>query len=86
VIVYQQLASLIMTLFLLLFSFLLPLALYGFWLLRKNVILTALTLWLLVGTFSSLVFAGYGLIVWDRWLVMLVFPFVIYAVHGAFYL
>ena len=86
VIVYQQLASLIMTLFLLLFSFLLPLALYGFWLLRKNIILTALTLWLLVGTFSSLVFAGYGLIVWDRWLVMLVFPFVVYAVHGAFYL
>lgn len=83
---YQQLAGLITTLFLLLFSVLLPLALYGFWLLRKNVILTALTLWLLVGTFSSLVFAGYGLIVWDRWLIMLVFPFVIYAVHGAFYL
>jgi len=83
---YQQLASLIITLFLLLFSFVLPLVLYGFWLLRKNIILTALTLWLLAGTFSSLVFAGYGLIVWDRWLVMLVFPFVIYTLHGAFHL
>lgn len=83
---YGQLTNLIITLFLLLFSFLLPLALYGFWLLRKNIILTAMTLWLLAGTFSSLIFAGYGLIVWDRWLVMLVFPFVIYAVHGAFYL
>jgi len=83
---YGQLTNLIITLFSLLFSFLLPLALYGFWLLRKNIILTAMTLWLLAGTFSSLIFAGYGLIVWDRWLVMLVFPFVIYAVHGAFYL
>ena len=80
---YQQLTQTVMTLFRLYYQFLLPLVLLGFWLLRKNFILLILTLWLLIGTFSSFIFLGKGLIVWDRWLVMLIFPFVIYATEGA---
>lgn len=79
---YSALAGLILTLFWLLFGLLLPLAIYGFWQLRRNLVLTTITLWLLVGTFSSLIFAGKGLIVWERWLIMLVFPLVIYALEG----
>ncbi len=81
---YGDLSNLIVTLFWLLFSWILPAALYGFWLLRKNLALTTLTTWLLAGTFSSILFAGYGLIVWDRWLAMLVFPLTIYATYGVF--
>lgn len=80
---YQMLFTTIGRLFWLLYQFILPLALYGYWLLRKNLVLTSITIWLLVGTFSSLIFAGTGLIVWERWLIMLVFPFTIYAVEGA---
>lgn len=83
---YTQLLNIISRLFWLFYEFLLPLALYGFWLLRKNLILTTLTLWLLIGTFSSLIFAGTGIIVWERWLVMLVFPFAIYTVEGIFHI
>lgn len=81
---YQTLFLTIGSLFWLYFQFLFAFALYGFWLLRKNLVLTTMTLWLLVGTFSSLIFAGTGIIVWERWLIMLAFPFAIYAVEGIF--
>lgn len=81
---YDQLFQTITGLFWLLFQFLLPLALYGFWLLRKNLILTTMTIWLLIGTFSSLLLAGKGLLVWERWLIMLVFPMAIYTTHAIF--
>jgi len=83
---YQTLLNTIVSIFWLFFRFLLPLSLYGFWLLRKNFILTVITLWLLAGTFSSLIFAGTGIMVWERWLIMLAFPFAIYFVEGAFQL
>ncbi len=79
---YDSLALTITTLFWFYFSIILGPALYGFWLLRKNILLTSLVAWLLVGTFSSLAFGGFGLFVWDRWMIMLVLPFTIYAVAG----
>jgi len=77
------LRQIIGTLFWLLYAWLLPLVIIGFWTLRKNLVLTSITLWLLFGTFSSLIFFGNGLMVWERWLFMLVFPFAIYTVAGA---
>lgn len=79
---YKDLSLTITSLFWFYYQLLLVPALYGFWLLRKNILLSALTLWLLLGTFSSLIFGGYGLFVWDRWVIMLVFPFTLYAVAG----
>jgi len=79
---YTTLALTITTVFWFCFQFIVWPALYGFWLLRKNLLLTTLTLWLLLGTFSAILFGGFGLFVWDRWLFMLVLPFSIYAVAG----
>lgn len=81
---YQQFFGIVTSLFLLCYQFLLPFALYGFWLLRKQLILSVITLWLLFGTFSALLFYGTGIIVWERWLIMLAFPFACYSVEGAF--
>jgi hypothetical protein len=81
---YQTLFDNIAKMFWLFYGFILPFALYGFWICRKNLILTTITLWLLIGTFSSLIFAGTGIIVWERWLIMLAFPFAAYAVEGIF--
>lgn len=81
---YQTLFDKITRLFWLLYQCILPFVIYGFWLLRKNLILTNITFWLLIGTFSSLIFAGTGIIVWERWLIMLAFPFAIYTIEGAF--
>jgi hypothetical protein len=79
---FETLKTTITTVFWTYFRFLIWPALYGFWILRKHVLLSVLTLWLLLGTFSSLLFQGFGLFVWDRWLFMLVVPFSIYAVAG----
>lgn len=79
-ILYQDLSHIVTSLFCLCYQFILPLALLGFWLMRKNFFLVTLTLWLLLGTFSALLFGGYGLFVWDRWMIMLVIPFTLYAI------
>jgi len=79
---YSNLVQTITSLFWLMFKFVWPLAIYGFYLMRKNILLTALTIWLLIGSFSSIVFGGYGVFVWDRWMMMLVFPLIIYMVYG----
>lgn len=79
---YDALVSTIWQTFWFYFQFLITPALYGFWLLRKNLLLSVLTLWLLLGSFSSVIFGGFGLFVWDRWMFMLVIPFSIYAVYG----
>lgn len=81
---YKTLKEIIFALFWLLYGFLVPLAVFGLWSLRKNLTLWVITLFLIFGTFSSLIFSGSGLIVWERWLFMLVFPLAIYAVEGAF--
>lgn len=80
---FQQLMTNIVSLFWLMYQFLLPFALLGFWFLRRNLILSTLTLWLVAGTFSSLFLGGTGIIVWDRWLIMLAFPFAVYTVYAA---
>ena len=84
IISYQELFGTITSLFWLLFKILLPFALYGFFLMRKNLVLTSLFCWLLFGAFSSLFLAGRGLLVWERWLIMLIFPLAIYATFGIF--
>lgn len=81
---YQEWAATVWGLFKLCYLYILPLVLYGFYLLRKNFLLTVLTLWLLLGTFSSLISGGYGLFVWSRWLFMLAVPLTIYATAGLF--
>ena len=83
---FAELSQTITGIFWLYYRYLLGFALLGFWLLRKNVILSVLTMWLVVGTFSALALGGTGIIVWDRWMVMLAFPFAIYAVEGVFYI
>lgn len=83
---YGQLINTIWGLFWLLYGWLIPLILYGLYLSRKNLLLMTMTIWLLLGTFSSLILAGRGLIVWERWLFMLVFPFTIFTVEAIFHL
>ncbi len=82
---YSLLKEIILSLFWLLFGYLLPFAIIGFWRLRKNLVLTVMTGWLLISTFSSLIFLGNGLMVWERWMFMLIFPFVIYTIEGMFF-
>lgn len=86
IIPYNQLLNIIWGLFWLLYGWLLILAIYGSWFFRKNLALMTMTIWLLLGTFSSLVFLGRGLIVWDRWLFMLIFPLIIFTVEAVFQL
>ena len=81
---YGYLAELIWSLFWLVYGWLLVFVVFGFYFLRKNLVLTVMTIWLLLGTFSSLIFFGSGLMVWERWLLMLIFPFLIYTVEGLF--
>ena len=84
VIPYWLLKQIIGQLFWLLYGFLLPFAIIGIWYFRKNLVLIILTGWLLAGTFSSLLFNGNGILVWERWLFMLVFPMVIFATEGIY--
>lgn len=81
---YNLLKEIITSLFWLLYGYLLVFALIGFWFLRRNLVLIAITFWLLLGTFSSLLFRGSGIMVWERWLFMLVFPLAIYTTEGIY--
>jgi len=83
---YGLLKEIILGLFWLLYGYLLLFIGIGWWRLRRNLILQVITLWLLFGTFSALLFRGNGLMVWERWLFMLVFPFMVYAVEGIYFL
>ena len=58
---------------------LLPLVLKGF---RKNRLLTPLLVWLLLGSFSFILFPWFAIPGYQRWLMLLVFPFVIFSVWG----
>jgi len=86
VVPYNLLKQIITHLFWLLYGWLLLFAAIGFWRLRRNIVLATMTLWLLLGTFSSLIFLGNGLFVWERWLFMLVFPFIGCAIEGIYFL
>jgi len=66
----------IFSLFLICFAPVLPLAVLGYF---RNHSLDILTLVLLVGSFMPVVFPHSALPLWSRWMLMLVFPFIIYA-------
>lgn len=81
---YSLLRQVIGSLFWLLYGPLLAPAILGWWFLRKNLILQVFVWWLLLGTFSALLFFGNGLMVWERWLFMLVFPLAIFSIEGCY--
>lgn len=74
----DALRSAIFSLFLICFTPILPLAVLGYF---RNHSLDILTLVLLVGSFMPVVFPHSALPLWYRWMLMLAFPFVIYACH-----
>jgi hypothetical protein len=56
-----------------------PLVLVGFF---RNRILDCWTILLLVGSFDALITPFFAIDLWYRWMLMLVYPFVFYAVNG----
>lgn len=76
---YFELFSHVFSLFLLLYVVLLPLILVGYF---KDRILGSWTLLLLIGSFSCIILPFSGLLLWNRWMLMLVFPFTFFAVGG----
>jgi hypothetical protein len=76
---YFELVSHVVSLFTLLYLIWLPLVLLGFF--RDNV-LDTWTILLLVGAFGCLIVSFSALDLWNRWMLMLVYPFTFYAVNG----
>jgi hypothetical protein len=76
---YVNLASHFFSLFAVLYLLSLPLVLVGFF---RERLLDGWTLLLLAGSFSSVIIPFAALIYWDRWMIMLVYPFTFYAVNG----
>jgi hypothetical protein len=76
---YFGLFSNVTSLFLLLFVFLLPLILLGFF---REPILDGWVCLLLVGGLGALILPWFALDEWSRWMLMLVYPFTFYAVNG----
>jgi hypothetical protein len=76
---YLILFSSVFSLFLLLFLFVLPLVLVGFF---RDRVLDFWTGLLLVGGFGAVVVPWFAPDMWSRWMLMLVYPFTFYAVNG----
>jgi len=76
---YLELVSHVVSLFVLLYLVWLPLVFVGFF--RDNV-LDNWTILLLVGSFGCLIVPFSALDLWNRWMLMLVYPFTFYAVNG----
>jgi len=76
---YLHLVSHVFSLFALLYLVWLPLVLVGFF--RDKILDGWITL-LLIGSFGCLVVPFSALILWHRWVLMLVYPFTFYAVNG----
>jgi len=76
---YLELFSHVFSLFLLLYVVLVPLIAVGHF---KDRVLGSWTLLLLVGSFSCLLLPFSALLLWNRWMLMLVFPFTFFAVEG----
>jgi hypothetical protein len=76
---YLALFSNVASLFLLLFLFLLPLVLIGFF---RDWILDGWVGLLLVGSLGALIVPWFALDLWSRWMLMLVYPFTFYVVNG----
>jgi hypothetical protein len=76
---YLDLFSHVFSLFLLLYVVLVPLIAVGHF---KDRVLGSWTILLLIGSFSCLILPFSGLLLWNRWMLMLVFPFTFFAVEG----
>jgi hypothetical protein len=77
---YLNLVSSVVSLFALLYLVVLPLVLVGFF---RDRVLDSWTVLLLFGAFGAVVTPLFALDLWDRWMLMLVYPFTFYAVNGA---
>ena len=76
---YSVLFSHVFSLFVLLFVFVLPLVLVGFF---RDRILDFWSGLLLVGAFGAVIVPWFAPDMWSRWMLMLVYPFTFYAVNG----
>ena len=76
---YFGLFSDVFSLFLLLYLVLLPLIVVGYF---RDRVLGSWMLLLLVGAFGCLIVPFSALLLWGRWMLMLVFPFTFFAVNG----
>ncbi len=76
---YFNLFVSVVSLFIILYIALLPLAFVGFF---RSGVLDVWTAFLCAATFSSLVLPFFAFTYWDRWMVMLVYPVVFYATNG----
>jgi len=76
---YLDLASNVFSLFALLYIVVLPLVLVGFF---RDGVLDSWTALLFIGAFGALIMPFFALNLWNRWMLMLVYPFTFYAANG----
>jgi hypothetical protein len=76
---YLGFASRIFSFFGVLYVLMLPLVLVGFF---RDTVLDSWTVFTMVGSFGAVVIPFFAPSVWSRWMLMLVFPFTLYAVNG----
>jgi len=76
---YLDLASHVLSVFVILYLFCLPLVFVG---LFRNAILDVWTVFLVLASFGCLVLPFLAFDYWDRWMFLLVYPFTFYAVNG----
>ena len=76
---YPELLGTVLLLFTVCYFLLLPLVIKGFW---RNCLLDPMVAWLIIGSFSLLIIPWMAVPGYNRWQMLLVFPFSIYAVEG----
>ena len=76
---YFELFSHVFSLFILLYVVVLPLVVVGHF---RDRVLESWTLLLMIGSFGCLIMPFSALLFWNRWMLMLVYPFTFYAVNG----
>jgi len=76
---YLDLAASVASLFALLYVAILPLAIVGFF---RHSMVDAWVIFLCVGAFGCLVLPFFALDLWNRWMLLLVFPLTYYAANG----
>lgn len=67
------------SLFIILYALVLPLVTIGYF---KDKVLTSWTILLLLGGLGCLIVPSFALFLWARWMLLLIFPFTIYATNG----
>lgn len=76
---YLDLFCNVASMFVLLYVVFLPLVLVGFF---RDRVLDSWTVLLLFGSFGALVVPWFALDLWNRWMLMVIYPFTFYAVNG----